>query len=48
MNAVPAVRRFLRAVTLLAYGFRGEAITLRASALTYLTLLSLVPLLAVA
>jgi len=28
-------------------GFRGEAITLRASALTYLTLLSLVPLLAV-
>ena len=32
---------------LLAHGFRGEAITLRASALTYLTLLSLVPLLAV-
>ena len=32
---------------LVAHGFRGEAITLRASALTYLTLLSLVPLLAV-
>jgi membrane protein len=34
-------------VLLLAHGFRGEAITLRASALTYLTLFSLVPLLAV-
>ena len=43
----PGVRRFLRAVLLVAHGFRGEAITLRASALTYLTLLSLVPLLAV-
>ena len=32
---------------LVLHGFRGEAITLRASALTYLTLLSLVPLLAV-
>ena len=32
---------------LVAHGFRGEAITLRASALTYLTLFSLVPLLAV-
>jgi membrane protein len=42
------VRRFLRALTLIGHGFRGEAITLRASALTYLTLLSLVPLLAVA
>ena len=31
----------------MAHGFRGETITLRASALTYLTLLSLVPLLAV-
>lgn len=41
------VRRFVRAVLLVAHGFRGEAITLRASALTYLTLLSLVPLLAV-
>src|SRR5438132_13343075 len=45
---VPAARRFLRALTLLSHGFRGETITLRASALTYLTLLSLVPLLAVA
>lgn len=32
---------------LVGHGFRGEAITLRASALTYLTLLALVPLLAV-
>src|SRR5438477_3129910 len=45
---VPAARRFLRALTLLSHGFRGETITLRAAALTYLTLLSLVPLLAVA
>ena len=45
---MPSVRRFLRALTLIGHGFRGEAITLRASALTYLTLLSLVPLLAVA
>src|ERR1041384_353902 len=43
----PGARRFIRAVILIAKGFRGEAITLRASALTYLTLLSLVPLLAV-
>src|SRR5438552_10690245 len=43
----PGVRRFVRAVLLVAHGFRGEAITLRASPLTYLTLLSLVPLLAV-
>ncbi|HUJ26412.1 MAG TPA: YhjD/YihY/BrkB family envelope integrity protein [Myxococcales bacterium] len=43
----PGTRRFIRAVILIARGFRGEAITLRASALTYLTLLSLVPLLAV-
>jgi membrane protein len=41
------VRRFFRALTLVAHGFRGEAITLRAGALTYLTLLSLVPALAV-
>ena len=41
------MRRFVRAVILVAHGFRGEAITLRASALTYLTLLALVPLLAV-
>jgi membrane protein len=46
-ETVPGVRRFLRALTLVAHGFRGEAITLRASALTYLTLFSLVPLLAV-
>ena len=44
---MPAARRTLRAVFLLAQGFAGEAITLRASALTYLTLLSLVPALAV-
>src|SRR5438874_7246089 len=44
----PGVRRFIRAVLLVAHGFRGEAITLRSAALTYLTLLSLVPLLAVA
>ena len=44
---VPGARRFFRALLLLAHGFRGEAITLRASALTYLTLFSLVPLLAV-
>lgn len=43
----PAARRVIRALLLVAHGFRGEAITLRASALTYLTLLSLVPLLAV-
>jgi len=41
------VARSLRALRLLAQGFAGEAITLRASALTYLTLLSLVPALAV-
>src|SRR5436305_9001823 len=45
--AVPGARRVVRAVLLLLGGFRGEIITLRASALTYLTLLSLVPLLAV-
>jgi membrane protein len=44
---LPGVRRFVRAVLLVLHGFRGEAITLRASALTYLTLFSLVPLLAV-
>ena len=43
----PSVRRFFRAVLLVAHGFRGEAISLRTAALTYLTLLSLVPLLAV-
>ena len=44
---IPGMARFVRAVTLVAHGFRGEAISLRASALTYLTLFSLVPLLAV-
>jgi membrane protein len=37
----------LRAARAVARGFRGEKISLRASALTYLTMLSLVPLLAV-
>ncbi len=37
----------MRAVVLVGRGFRGEAISLRASALTYLTLFALVPLLAV-
>ena len=46
-ESFPGVRRFVRAVLLVLHGFRGEAITLRASALTYLTLLALVPLLAV-
>jgi len=41
------VSRFVRAVVLLGRGFRGEAISLRAAALTYLTLFALVPLLAV-
>src|SRR5207248_8296749 len=43
----PSMRRFIRAVLLVWHGFRGEAISLRTAALTYLTLLSLVPLLAV-
>ena len=37
----------MRALVLVGRGFRGEAITLRSAALTYLTLFSLVPLLAV-
>ena len=45
--AVPGARRVYRAAMLWLGGFRGEIISLRASALTYLTLLSLVPLLAV-
>ncbi|MFL5416964.1 MAG: YhjD/YihY/BrkB family envelope integrity protein [Myxococcales bacterium] len=45
--AIPGARRVVRASLLWAGGFRGEVISLRASALTYLTLLSLVPLLAV-
>jgi len=32
------VRRFVRALVLVGRGFRGEAITLRSAALTYLTL----------
>jgi len=39
--------RLVRALVLVGRGFRGEAITLRACALTYLTLFALVPLLAV-
>src|SRR4051812_2263555 len=46
-SARPLTRRTFRAVEILAQGFAGEAITLRASALTYLTLLSLVPAMAV-
>ena len=45
--ALPAVARSLRAVVVVAGGLRTEPITLRAAALTYLTVLSLVPLLAV-
>lgn len=45
--ALPGARRTWRALLLIGHGFRGEAITLRASTLTYLTLFSLVPLLAV-
>ena len=44
---VPGARRTFRALSLLVGGFRGEAISLRASALTYLSLIALVPLLAV-
>ena len=47
-HSFPGVRRFVRAVVLVGRGFRGEAITLRSAALTYLTLFALVPLLAVA
>jgi membrane protein len=47
VHSFPGVRRFVRALVLVGRGFRGEAITLRACALTYLTLFSLVPLLAV-
>jgi membrane protein len=44
---VPVVARTLRAVRRVAGTLRGEPITLRAAALTYLTLLSFIPLLAV-
>ena len=47
VQSFPAVRRVVRAIVLVGRGFRGEAITLRACALTYLTLFALVPLLAV-
>lgn len=45
--SLPAVAKSLRAIVVLASGLRSEPITLRAAALTYLTVLSLVPLLAV-
>src|SRR5205085_5491681 len=45
--AISGARRVVRASLLWAGGFRGDIIALRASALTYLTLLSLVPLLVV-
>jgi membrane protein len=46
-RSFPAIRRLVRALVLVGGGFRGEAISLRAAALTYLTLFALVPLLAV-
>jgi membrane protein len=45
--AVPSVARAFRATKRVAGTLRGEPITLRAAALTYLTLLSFIPLLAV-
>src|SRR4051794_33875792 len=45
--ALPAVAKSVRAVVVVAGGLRVDPITLRAAALTYLTLLSLIPLLAV-
>lgn len=47
LMSLPAVAKSVRAVVVVASGLRGESITLRAAALTYLTLLSIVPLLAV-
>lgn len=44
---LPAVARSLKTVMLVATGLRTDPITLRASALTYLTMLSIIPLLAV-
>lgn len=44
---LPAIARSVRAVVALAGSLQFEPLTLRAAALTYLTLLSLVPLLAV-
>lgn len=45
--ALPAVAQSIRTVLVVATGLRDEPITLRAAQLTYLTVLSLVPLLAV-
>ena len=47
MLSIPGAKRALRCAQLLVRGFHGETISLRASALTYLTLFALVPLLAV-
>jgi len=44
---LPAVARGVRTLVVVASGLRQDPITLRAAALTYLTVLSLVPLLAV-
>lgn len=44
---VPAVARSVKAAMLVATGLKSDPITLRASALTYLTMLSIIPLLAV-
>jgi len=44
---LPGVARSVRTLVVVASGMRGEPIALRAGALTYLTALSLVPLLAV-
>jgi membrane protein len=45
--SLPSVARSVRAIVVVAGGLRGEPITLRAGALTYLSVLSLLPLLAV-
>lgn len=44
---VPAIARSVKAAMLVATGLKSDPITLRASALTYLTMLSIIPLLAV-
>lgn len=44
---LPAVARSVKTVMLVATGLKTDPITLRASALTYLTMLSIIPLLAV-
>lgn len=51
LEGTPSGRRIgkvLRAANAVAHGFRGERISLRAAALTYVTIFSLVPLLSVA